>query len=112
MDPIETVASLCTQKGLDPTIQDMYGKNVMHYAAQRGATISSLYLEKKGVDLKTKDIFGNTPLATAILNGHSRIFTYNVTNLEYAIMLIKEGSDVNQLVNPESLEIYKAKILE
>jgi len=52
MDPIETVSSLCTLKNLNPTIQDKYGKTVLHYAAQRGATISSLYLEKKGVDLR------------------------------------------------------------
>ena len=71
MDPIETVSSLCTVSNINPNIPDKYGKTVMHYAAQRGATISSMYLEKKGVDLKQKDIFGNTPLAVAMLNGHS-----------------------------------------
>lgn len=44
-----------------------------------------MYLMKKGVDLQWKDIFSNTPLASALLHGHS----------QYAIMLIKEGSDVN-----------------
>ena len=44
MDPIETVSSLCSVKDADPKIQDKYGKNVLHYAAQRGATISTMYL--------------------------------------------------------------------
>jgi hypothetical protein len=38
-----------------------------------------MYLEKKGVALESKDIFGNTPLATAMLNKHS----CNITILEY-----------------------------
>jgi ankyrin repeat protein len=70
MDPIETVSSLCTVQNADPNIYDKYGKSVLHYAAQRGATISTMYLLKKGVDLHQKDIFGNTPLATALLNKH------------------------------------------
>eukprot|EP00347_Sterkiella_histriomuscorum_P008908 403343282 len=97
MDPIETVSSLCSIKDADPKIQDKYGKNVLHYAAQRGATISTMYLQKKGVDLHQKDIFENTPLATALLCNHT----------QYAIMLIKDGSDVNQLVHQESKEAYQ-----
>ncbi|CDW74195.1 wgr domain containing protein [Stylonychia lemnae] len=105
MDPIETISSLCSVKDANPSIQDKYGKNVLHYAAQRGATISTLYLEKKGVDFHQKDAYGNTPLATAML--------YN--QVQYAIMLIKQGSNVNELVYPENRQAYleyKKKIRE
>ncbi len=71
MDPIETVSGLCSVKDANPCLKDKYQKNVLHYAAQRGATISTMYLMKKGVDLQQKDLFGNTPLATSLLHGHS-----------------------------------------
>eukprot|EP00347_Sterkiella_histriomuscorum_P020277 403338418 len=96
MDPIETVSSLCSVQDANPKIQDKYGKNVLHYAAQRGASISTMFLYKKGVDLHHQDLFGNTPLATALLCNH----------IQYAIMLINYGSEVKQLVHQESKEVY------
>eukprot|EP00347_Sterkiella_histriomuscorum_P004109 403361717 len=107
MDPIETVSSLCSNKEANPKIQDKYGKNVLHYAAQRGATISTMFLQKKGVDLHHKDIFGNTPLATALLYNHTcNLNLLQFTILEYAIKLISDGSDVKQLVHQETKEVY------
>lgn len=70
VDPIETVSSLCGIKGLETDKADYWGKTPLHYASQRGASICCLYLLKRGGQLETKDIYGNTPLGIAVSSGH------------------------------------------
>ena len=85
IDPIETVASYCAYKEVEVDHPDCWGKTPIHYAAQRGAMISSIYLLKRKVDLERTDIYGNTPLGVALLHGHQN----------YAVILLQEGCDVN-----------------
>ena len=49
---------------------DDFGKTPLHYAAQRGANISGLYIMTKGADVNRKDKDGNTPMGVALLSGH------------------------------------------
>jgi ankyrin repeat protein len=44
IDPIEQVSSLCGCRGLDLDEPDKWEKTPLHYAAQRGASISTLYI--------------------------------------------------------------------
>lgn len=44
LDPIETVSSLCGQQGLEIEVADRWLKTPLHYAAQRGAAICTLYM--------------------------------------------------------------------
>lgn len=70
IDPIETVSSLCGQKGLEMDVADNWKKTPMHYAAQRGASICWIYLNKRGVNKEAVDIYGNTPLGIALTYHH------------------------------------------
>lgn len=56
----------------------------MHYAAQRSATISSLYILQRGAKLESKDIYGNTALGVALRKSH----------FNYGIILIQKNADV------------------
>lgn len=78
IDPIETVTSLCGQQGLEIEVADKWKKTPLHYACQRGASISTLYLINRGANLESKDIYGNTPLGISLMSNH-----YN-----FAILLI------------------------
>ena len=84
IDPIETVSSLCACKNLQIEIADKWGKTPLHYAAQRSATISSLYIMARGAQLETKDIYGNTALGVALSHAH----------FNYGIILIQKLADV------------------
>ena len=48
IDPIETVSSLCAQSTLEINVLDKWQKSPLHYAAQRSATISTLYILQRG----------------------------------------------------------------
>jgi ankyrin repeat protein len=48
IDPFETISSLLGYKECDLHVQDKYGRTPLHYAAQRAATISAIYMIKKG----------------------------------------------------------------
>ena len=75
IDPIETVSSLCAKANLDIEVPDKWMKTPLHYAAQRSATISSLYITQRGALLESKDIYGNTPLGIALKHNH---FNYGI----------------------------------
>jgi len=70
IDPIETVSSLCGQKGLEMDVPDKWMKTPLHYAAQRGSSICFIYLNKRGVNKEALDIYGNTPLGVSLLCHH------------------------------------------
>ena len=78
------MSSLCGQPGLALDEADKWNMTPLHYAAMRGASISSMYMVARGAKLESVDVYGNTPLATALLNSH----------FNYCILIIKDGSDV------------------
>lgn len=78
IDPIETVSSLCAQPGLEIEVADKWKKTPLHYAAQRSATICTLYILQRGANIESLDIYGNTALGICLLNRH----------FNYAILLI------------------------
>ena len=59
-------------------VQDVWQKTPLHYAAQRGALTSTMFMLSKGANLELEDQDSNTPLGLSIKNGHPN----------YAIMLI------------------------
>ena len=54
----------------DINLQDVNGKTILHYAAQRGSNESLAYLRKlygpENIKINSQDRFGNTPLAIAV----------------------------------------------
>jgi ankyrin repeat protein len=77
-DPIETVSSLCAQKKIEIDVADKWNKTPLHYASMIGSSISSIYLIQRGASISSVDIYGNTPLAVAML----------YKQFHYAIILI------------------------
>jgi ankyrin repeat protein len=75
IDPIEQVSSLCSESTLEIDVPDKWNKTPLHYAAQRGSAISTLYILNRGADLEAKDIYGNTPLGISLLRKH---FVYGI----------------------------------
>ena len=101
IDPIETVSSYCGYKDIDTDVPDAWGKTPLHYAAQRGSMISSIYLLKRGVDINKTDIYGNSPLGIALLHDHQN----------YAVILLQNNCDVKApLFKPEDTFEIKNKI--
>ena len=84
LDPIETVSSMCGCQGLKLDEPDVWQKTPLHYAARRGASISTLYIVARGAALENTDVYGNTPLGCALLASH----------FNYCILLIQRGSKV------------------
>jgi ankyrin repeat protein len=91
IDPIETVSSLCGAKGLEMDVPDNWKKTPLHYAAQRGASICWICLNKRGVNKEAVDIYGNTPLGVALSSSHHNA----------AIIMIQKGANVRALVHQE-----------
>jgi ankyrin repeat protein len=75
IDPIETVSSLCAQPSLEIDVADKWGKTPLHYAAQRAASICTLYILNRGANLESTDIYGNTALGISLLKKH---FNYGI----------------------------------
>lgn len=91
IDPIETVSSLCGQPGLEIEVADKWQKTPLHYAAQRGAAICTLYILQRGANLESKDIYSNTALGISLLRKH----------FNFAILLIQKNADVKLPVYEE-----------
>lgn len=53
-------------------VADEFGATPLLCAARRGATISSLYLSKRGACLKSRDKAGNDALGIALAGGHDQ----------------------------------------
>jgi len=99
IDPIETVSSLCGQKGLEMDVKDKWLKTPLHYAAQRGSSICFIYLNKRGVNKESIDIYGNTPLGASLLAHHHNA----------AIIMIQKEANVKALVYKEDPAKIAAK---
>jgi hypothetical protein len=78
------VSSLCGQPGLEIEVADRWLKTPLHYAAQRGAAICTLYMIQRGAALESKDIYNNTALNISLLRKH----------FNYAILLIQKNANV------------------
>ena len=94
IDPIEAVTTLCSKDNIDIDLPDKWGKTPLHYAAQRGSTISTVFLLNRGADLEATDIYSNTPLGIAFLYRHP----------DYAITLIERNANVSQPVYPQIIK--------
>jgi ankyrin repeat protein len=77
MDPIDLVELLEPIEDMPAEVPDTtpavlidnFGSTPLHYAAQRGATISCMHL-LRSMDMNPTDDNGNTPLGLAVLYGH------------------------------------------
>lgn len=76
IDPIELVALLDPSDNSSQApsldIADEFGSTPLHYAAQRGATISCMHLLRR-VNINPIDRNDNTPLGLAVLHKHEGI---------------------------------------
>jgi ankyrin repeat protein/predicted DNA-binding WGR domain protein len=84
IDPIESVSSACALEIIDLNIQDLWRKTPLHYAAQRGALTSTMFMLNKGADLELEDEEGNTALGISIKEGHAN----------YSVMLVQQKANV------------------
>ena len=103
------MSSLCGVKGLEMDVPDDWKKTPLHYAAQRGASICWIYLNKRGVNKETVDIYGNTPLGVALPCSHHNA----------AIIMIQKHANVRplsirrtQLGSPENGNVRKVSPLK
>jgi ankyrin repeat protein len=92
IDPIETVSSLCARPDLEIEVPDKWHKTPLHYASQRSATISTLYILERGAEIESKDIYGNTPLGICLMHDH----------FNFGIILIQKKADVKVPVHFET----------
>ena len=88
-DPIETVSSMCGVPGLEVDVVDRWQRTPLHYASQRGASCCSMFLQKRGADKEAVDIYGNTPLAVALLSHHHN----------FCIIMIQNACNINKPVH-------------
>jgi ankyrin repeat protein len=97
IDPIVYLSTLLEIKDIDTDIPDYLGNIPLHYAAQRGSTISAMSLFNKDfINYKNKE--GNTPLAYALIFDQVNIATY----------LFQQNSNINDNVYPlKERNIYK-----
>jgi ankyrin repeat protein len=74
-DPIEKISFLLSKEGVLKTInvQDSWGNTPLHYAVQRNAAISTLLLLKKGAEIDSENLHGNSPLYVGLLNDHMNL---------------------------------------
>eukprot|EP00727_Mastigamoeba_balamuthi_P010035 m51a1_g5654 putative poly [ADP-ribose] polymerase (2347) ;mRNA; r:873460-881811 len=84
VDPIEVLQVLCTVDGVQVDIPDTTSKRTpLHYAASKGASVSSFFLCSKGANLESEDADQNTPLGVAILSGFS----------DFGLMLVQRNAN-------------------
>jgi ankyrin repeat protein len=91
MDPIELVALLdpgdSPLQGQAIDVADEFGSTPLHYAAQRGATISCMHLLRR-VNINPIDNNDNTPLGLAVLYKHegiNRKFNFELYSIEFCV---------------------------
>ncbi|XP_062521105.1 protein phosphatase 1 regulatory subunit 12A-like [Corticium candelabrum] len=64
------ITRMLSDYGADPTVIDDLGRLPLHYAAVLGYhNIMALFIKDGDVDVNTRDVDGNTPLALAVLSG-------------------------------------------
>ena len=76
-------------------VADEFGATPLLCAARRGATISSLYLSKRGANLKTRDNAGNDALGIALAGGHDqRLLQFVVSQKKNATIAVLHSLQV------------------
>ncbi|KAG2374682.1 hypothetical protein C9374_010426 [Naegleria lovaniensis] len=93
-DPIELVSDMCNFEGLEMDIVDHMSRSPLHYAALRGATISSIFLIQRGAELNRKDEDGNTVTNLALLS----------SKVDFVVTLINKGGDVHAPIYSGSVD--------
>jgi len=99
IDPVETVTSLLGIPECDHGAKDKWNDTPLHYAAQSGATICTIYLLNRGAEKDAKDNDGNTPLALAMKS--------NLSNL--SITLIQQDAVVTNHIHGSTREGFGAR---
>ena len=102
IDPIETVANLLSQPGIEIDVSDSFGNTPLTYAAQRGSIISGLALLKAKAKIDHRNKLGNTPLGVALLAGHQNM----------AIFMIQKEADVKDLVSMTNFAVLAKELAE
>jgi ankyrin repeat protein/predicted DNA-binding WGR domain protein len=102
IDPIETVANLLSQPGIEIDVSDNFGNTPLTYAAQRGSIISGLALLKAKAKIDHRNKLGNTPLGVALLAGHQNM----------AIFMIQKEADVKDLVSMTNFSVLAKELAE
>jgi uncharacterized protein len=75
--------------GANINIQDRNGYSALHFMGQERQTKLAKYFLKRSPDLELRDIYGNTPVWTAIINGRE--------DLGVAKLLIDKGANLENL---------------
>lgn len=111
IDPIISLSTVLDyNKDVDLSIADNFGNTILHYAAQRGASISSMAIIEKNPNLvNSKNKEGNTPFGYSLIFGHPN----------YSVILMQKNININDYVMPinprteyELLEIEVRKELD
>jgi len=101
IDPVETVSSACSMKGVQPNLKDVWQRTALHYAAQRGAVTSAMILIEAGADVSQRDEVGNSALGIALAHGHAA----------FATMLLQHRPDITLpvVVSPKIKDALKGE---
>ena len=101
-DPIETVSNILSRDKALPSInvKDLWGNTPLHYASQRNAVTSSLFLLKKKAQLNEENEHGNTPLYVSLLNNH----------MNMCITLLQSGATISKDVSVYTQSILQAAL--
>ena len=99
IDPIETVSNILSRENAKVNVKDQWGYTPLHYAAQRGSTISALYLIKNGAEINSQNNDENTPLNICLINNHR----------DMAIYLIQRSADLKIPVNVVTIAMMKER---
>lgn len=102
IDPMELIVLLTGSMAKETIeIPDEFGRTVLHYAADRGATICVMHLSKNFTNLDSTDKEGNTALGLAVKHGH----------FSCALMLLQRGANcLADVITPaSSIKRYKEK---
>jgi uncharacterized protein len=89
--------------GANINIQDRNGYSAVHFMAQKRLTKLAQYILKHNPDLELRDIHGNTPIWTAIINGRE--------DLGVAKLLIDKGANLENLNNAGTTPREAIKII-
>jgi ankyrin repeat protein len=110
-DDDPSCVKLLVDNGADITKEDRGGRSLIHIASTRNCIKIVKYWIEKGVPIDHKNpVFGSTPLAIAVENGHFELTKYLLENggdflYEHNKFTIEQLADSNE--NDEVMELVK-----